>query len=122
MKVRKPVFDRGIVALVLILTACAGARVMMPTPNVHLDPKHDFYGELDREQTVTWLTNYALNSRERADQRIKFFDAYRSYVINYNLGKDMVREYVERGAPDQSARWRKFEYLLSSPMLPGDLE
>ena len=79
-------------------------------------------GELDREQTVTWLTNYALNSRERADQRIKFFDAYRSYVINYNLGKDMVREYVERGAPDQSARWRKFEYLLSSPMLPGDLE
>jgi hypothetical protein len=46
--VLKPGFDRGIVALVLILTGCAGARVMMPTPNIHLDPKRDFYGELHR--------------------------------------------------------------------------
>ena len=29
-------------------------------------------------------------SNERAQQRVRFFDQYRSYVINYNLGKDMV--------------------------------
>ena len=29
---------------------------------------------------------------------MQFFDQYRSYVINYNLGKDLVRNYVERRA------------------------
>ena len=26
-----------------------------------------------------------------AEQRIRFFDKYRSYVINYNYGQDLVR-------------------------------
>ena len=29
---------------------------------------------------------------------MKFFDQYRSYVINYNLGKDLVRAFIERRA------------------------
>ena len=79
-------------------------------------------GTIDREQAVQWLVDYTLSSPERARQRIDFFDTYRSYVINYNLGKDMVREYVERDTQDHAARWRKFEYLLSSPMSPADLQ
>ena len=27
---------------------------------------------------------------------MRFFDQYRSYVINYNLGKDLVKQYVDR--------------------------
>ncbi len=57
-------------------------------------------GSIDREQAVQWLVHYTLSSPERAAQRTKFFDAYRSYVINYNLGKDLVREYVERDTTD----------------------
>ena len=34
--------------------------------------------------------------RPRAEQRVRFIDQYRSYVINYNLGKDLVRAYIER--------------------------
>ena len=34
-------------------------------------------------------------SPERAKQRVRFIEQYRSYVINYNLGKDMVRRFVE---------------------------
>jgi hypothetical protein len=26
---------------------------------------------------------------------VRFIDQYRSYVINYNLGKDMVAAYIE---------------------------
>ena len=33
--------------------------------------------------------------RPRAEQRVRFIDQYRSYVINYNLGKDMARRYIE---------------------------
>lgn len=90
-------------------------------------------GDIDREQAVQWLVDYALASPERASQRVDFFDTYRSYVINYNLGKDLVRDYVERepstsradGQASESAlrsrRWQRFERLLSSPMLPTDL-
>ena len=59
---------------------------------------------------------------DRAEQRVRFFDQYRSYVINYNLGKDMVRRYIEsRGgtADTPGKRWAEFEKLLSSPRLPS---
>jgi len=78
-------------------------------------------GEMDREQAADWLVRYALNSPERAAQRVRFFDAYRSYVINYNLGKDRVRDYIERGNADHAERWARFEALLSSPILPDAL-
>ena len=79
-------------------------------------------GTMDREQAVQWLVDYSLSSPERARQRTDFFDTYRSYVINYNLGKDMVRDYVERDTADHAARWQKFERLLSSSISPADLQ
>lgn len=79
-------------------------------------------GEIDAEQTAEWLTRYAANEPARAKGRVRFFDAYRSYVINYNLGKDLVRAWVEREAGDDpAARWKVFGQLLSSPRLPSDL-
>jgi hypothetical protein len=79
-------------------------------------------GTIDREQAVQWLVDYALMSPDRAKQRTEFFDAYRSYVINYNLGKDLVQSYVERGTDDMTERWKRFEKLLSSPMTAADLD
>lgn len=78
-------------------------------------------GEISREEAVDWLMRYSLSGRERARQRTDFFDTYRSYVINYNLGKDMVRDYVERDTESESQRWQKFEQMLSTPVLPADL-
>lgn len=78
-------------------------------------------GEIDAAQASAWLERYALSSRERAAQRIRFYDTYRSYVINYNLGKDLVREWVERGDPSSEERWARFTELLSSPRLPSGL-
>ena len=61
-------------------------------------------------------------SPERARQRVRFFDQYRSYVINYNLGKDLVKRHVEAIAGhDSDKRWRVFMELLSSPTLPSNL-
>ena len=78
-------------------------------------------GTIDRAAAEKWLVDYALSSPERAAQRVDFFDTYRSYVINYNLGKDLVRDYVERGDADAAERWRRFGVLLSSPMSAADL-
>ena len=80
-------------------------------------------GVQDRGVTVEWLTRFALMSHARAEQRTRFMDVYRSYVINYNLGKDLVRQFVERRAgADGARRWAEFEKLLSSPRLPSTLQ
>src|SRR5688572_5714002 len=82
-------------------------------------------GEIDRAAAAAWLERYALMPKERAEQRVRFFDQYRSYVINYNLGKDLVRGFVEkRAGPNATSarRWQEFEKLLSSPRLPSTLQ
>ena len=78
--------------------------------------------EISAREAAEWLTTYALMAPARAAQRVKFFDKYRSYVINYNLGMDLVRQYVERrAAGDAEKRWDVFAELLSSPRLPSGL-
>ena len=81
-------------------------------------------GEISRDDAAQWLVQYALMSPERAQQRTRFFDQYRSYVINYNLGLDLVRQYIERrGGTDKNPakRWEEFTRLLASPRLPSGL-
>ncbi|HLT90489.1 MAG TPA: hypothetical protein VKZ85_06050 [Woeseiaceae bacterium] len=78
-------------------------------------------GTISRDEAVQWLVDYTLASPERARQRVDFFDTYRSYVINYNYGEDLVRRYVEGGAAGTAERWARFERLLSTPLLPTDL-
>jgi hypothetical protein len=81
-------------------------------------------GQISRSEAADWLETYALQPRARAEQRVRFFDQYRSYVINYNLGKDLVSAYIDaRGgtAADPERRWRVFGELLASPRLPSGL-
>jgi hypothetical protein len=79
-------------------------------------------GDISALDAAQWLVDFSLSSPERARQRVRFFDTYRSYVINYNLGKDMVKDYIERDTSNSEERWEKFEQMLSSPMLPADLQ
>ena len=81
--------------------------------------------KIDRAAAVAWLEKYAMYTKPRAEQRVKFIEQYRSYVINYNLGKDLARAYVERkmGRDKTPARrWREFLTLISSPRLPSGLQ
>ncbi|HEV8376546.1 MAG TPA: hypothetical protein VGR38_10005 [Candidatus Polarisedimenticolia bacterium] len=81
-------------------------------------------GQIDASEAAAWLTRYTLAPKEYAQQRIRFIERYRSYVINYNLGRDLVRRYIESrgGTPDQpDRRWEEFEKLLSTPRFPSGL-
>jgi hypothetical protein len=77
-------------------------------------------GRLDAAGAAQWLTTFALVPPDRARQRVKFIEQYRSYVLNYNLGQDLVRAYVERQAA-AGDRWKAFKDLLASPRLPSGL-
>jgi hypothetical protein len=80
-------------------------------------------GHIDAAAAARWLQTYSLSSAERAAQRVRFIDQYGAYVINYNLGKDLVAAYLERRAgADAQRRWLEFERLISSPRLPSGLQ
>lgn len=81
-------------------------------------------GEITREQAVDWMVRYNLYAPERAEQRTRFMERYRSYVINYNYGQDLVREYIERRGGTEAnpeKRWAELKTLLGSPRLPSGL-
>jgi hypothetical protein len=82
-------------------------------------------GEMNAETAVAWLSTYSLMSPKRAEQRLRFIEQYRAYVINYNYGQDLVRNYVERSggtADNPELRWRLFTELLSKPYAPSELQ
>jgi hypothetical protein len=79
-------------------------------------------GQLTRAEAVAAMRRYWLIAPDAAAKQLRFIDTYRSYVINYNLGRDLVAEWVDQKAGDSpESRWRVFGGLLSSPRLPGDL-
>jgi hypothetical protein len=80
-------------------------------------------GQIDAEQAAELLGRLGLMPRDRAQQRVEFIERYRSYVINYNLGEDLVREFVDaRAGGDTARRWEVFGRLLASPRLPSGLK
>lgn len=93
--------------------ALAGARLTIA--RLYLD------GEIGRAQAVELTERYLLLSPARAEQSVGFTDHYRSYVLNYGWGKDLVRAAIEAGNPDQATRWRRMQTILSEPTLPADL-
>ncbi|MEH6790163.1 hypothetical protein [Parasphingorhabdus sp.] len=100
-------------ALQIAKQALSGAR--MTIAQQYLD------GEITRTEAITLNRKYQLVSAERAAQMTDFNEQYRSYVINYGLGMEMVRDWIEAQGDAPVWRWKAMERLLSEPMLPGDL-
>jgi hypothetical protein len=75
-------------------------------------------GRIGRDVAIEQLMKYGLSDRAKATQRLRFIDTYRSYIINYGLGRDVVQAWVEGQGRDH---WRGMETLLSSQILPADI-
>jgi hypothetical protein len=82
-------------------------------------------GKMKREEVINWLQEYAIMTPERAEQSMRFIDTYRSYVINYNLGQDLIKDYVNKNGGTENnpeKRWKIIEQLLSTPQVPSNLK
>ncbi|WP_057832628.1 hypothetical protein [Colwellia sp. TT2012] len=79
--------------------------------------QHYLDGDIDKNNAIALLMKYSLTSREKSTQRLGFIEANRSYVINYNLGQDIVKRYIEQlvGDGDEEKKWQVFTELLSNP-------
>ncbi len=73
-------------------------------------------GEFTAEQYVEWRQKYSLVTKERAEQNLSFVERFGTYIINYNYGQQLVKEYVERKAGDDPEKiWEVYVELLSKP-------
>jgi hypothetical protein len=75
-------------------------------------------GKINRAACQQYLERYALMTAPKAEQSVRFIEANRAYVITYNHGQDLIRNYLAK-QPDQ---WKAFATLLSSPRLPSTLK
>jgi len=78
-------------------------------------------GRITREDAIVLSMKYSLMSRERAEQSVRFIETYRGYVLNYNLGRDIVQAYIEAGVNDTTDAWAMFERLLTTPQSASDM-
>jgi hypothetical protein len=78
-------------------------------------------GEIDKRRAIELTQRYELVARDVAEESLDFDEEYRSYVINYSVGEDLVRAYVDRAGSEPRARWAAYERILSTPTLPADL-
>jgi hypothetical protein len=79
-------------------------------------------GQINRDRAIALLQHYQLISQARAAQSLDFIDHYRSYVINYVSGEDLIRAYADRVGADNGAHWRAYLSILTQPTLPSDLQ
>lgn len=79
-------------------------------------------GDLTKDEAVPLIQKYYLQSREKSEQRLRFIEKYRGYVINYNIGQDIVRSYVQDINDTPEAQWTAFRDMLTIPLTPGDMQ
>ena len=79
-------------------------------------------GELSKEEAVPLIQKYYLQSYEKSEQRLRFMEKYRGYVINYNIGQDIVRSYVTDAGETPEAKWAAFRDMLTIPLTPSDMQ
>ncbi|MCP4662842.1 MAG: hypothetical protein GY856_46205, partial [bacterium] len=81
-------------------------------------------GEIDADAAAEYLARYAALPLTRAERRIRFIEEYRSYVVTYDVGLELVRRHIDArtevsGGPER--RWQEFEKLLAEPHVPSEL-
>lgn len=89
-----------------------------------LAAKNYLNGEWTKDETVAWLQKFQLRTKERAEKYLSFIETYRSYVVTYNAGDKIIRDYVESmgGTEDNLARkWEILNTLISTPQTPSGL-
>jgi len=118
-------------ALASLLAGCSGARVMMQTPNVHLDENRDFYGNLPNELQSSEVRIFYVTDRapEEDEQGNLAYGSQRSNSLGLgsavvDLGENLSWEELLEASRTQKRlgpvelKLRDVEELDRSPPIP----
>jgi hypothetical protein len=80
-------------------------------------------GSMSDSTATQWLLNYTLLNKESAAKGLLFIKKNRSYVINYNYGQDLIKNYITARANEtqETKRWDAFGHLLANEITPANL-
>jgi len=80
--------------------------------------------EIVAEKAVALLMKYSLSSEAKAKQRLSFMEHNRSYVVTYNYGQDLVKDYLASKVDNNSHTelWSKYLDLLALPKTGSMME
>ena len=82
----------------------------------HLD------GSMGRSEMLEWLKARTVEPQDLLEVSAQFIDHYRSYIICYTVGLDLVKRQIEKEAgADREKQWQAFERLQTPPRPPSDL-
>lgn len=78
--------------------------------------------EISAKETISLLEKYGLESESGALRKLDFINKYRSYIINYPIGKSLITKYIKLKAGDDiNKKWQVYKDILEKPYLPNDL-
>ena len=78
--------------------------------------------KIDKATTVSLLNKYLQYSPKKAAQRLSFYDKYRSYVINYTLGEEFIRNRMTNELGEGNGdKWALFNEILTTPRTASTL-
>jgi len=119
------------VVVVLILAGCSGARVMMPTPNVYLDPQRDYFADLAQglkstEVPLFYITDRAPEKDQKGNLRYGY---QRSASVGFgtavvDLGENITWEELLEASRTQkrlkpvNLKLRDVEEIVRAPDTP----
>ena len=90
-------YTLGLLTLALVLTGCSTARVMMPTPNVYLEPKRDVFADLAAPLQSTEVPLFYVTDRapEQGEEGNLLYGYRRSASLAFgtavvDLGRDIT--------------------------------
>jgi esterase/lipase superfamily enzyme len=112
-------FAPHLLCLASLLTACSGPRVLMSTPNVHLEPDRDFFETLDPRLRSTEVPLFYITDRapERDQEGKLGYGSGRSSSLAFgkvvvDLGRDATwEELVEASRTNQRVKPFALEIL-----------
>jgi hypothetical protein len=82
-------------------------------------------GAWTKEETVKWLQKFQLRTKERAEKYLSFIETYRSYVVTYDVGKEIIKDYIESHSGTENSlakKWELFTKIISTPQTPSGLQ
>jgi hypothetical protein len=80
-------------------------------------------GLMGRSAMLGWFEKCTLVPPDKLELIAQFIPRYRSYIICYTVGLDLVKRQIEKFAgADQEKRWQEFERLQTPPRPPFDTQ
>jgi hypothetical protein len=81
-------------------------------------------GKKTKVESAAWLAKHQLRTETEALRFLDFIETYRTYVINYNYGMDLVKDYIEShgGKNDKHIQKSIFKKIITSSVIPSDLK